>query len=242
MSQHGFGSFAASARSGGDLPSILEALQSGHIGAARPSYVEDGMVWHKHRPSEGVAGTVEKWFTFSGVDYLEGEFDLAYGVFTGVSGSPTGSVLYIAGASTPDGYLKANGASLNTASYVALFAVVGYTFGGSGSSFNLPDLRGEFVRGWDDSRGIDAGRAFGSAQSSANKDHYHSLVRDVAGAATGGSWDGAATDHITSVGSFSDSAYRLRATSSEPNVAASSSEGETDSRPRSIALLACIKY
>jgi hypothetical protein len=83
MSQHGFESFAASARSGGDLSSILEALQSGHIGTARPSYVEDGMVWHKHRPAEGVGGTIEKYFTFGGVDILEGAFDLSTGNFSG---------------------------------------------------------------------------------------------------------------------------------------------------------------
>jgi hypothetical protein len=84
--QHGFGSFAASARSGGDLPSILQALQSGHIGTARPSYVEDGMVWHKHRPSEGLAGTIEKYFTFGGVDHLEGAFDLSSGKYSGAGG------------------------------------------------------------------------------------------------------------------------------------------------------------
>ena len=84
MSQHGFGSFAPVDRSGGDLSSILEALQSGHIGTARPSYVEDGMVWHKHRPLEGAAGIIEKYFTFGGVNILEGAFDLSTGNFSPV--------------------------------------------------------------------------------------------------------------------------------------------------------------
>ena len=44
------------------------------------------------------------------------------------------------------------------------------------TTFNLPDLRGEFVRGWDDGRGIDSGRAFASVQNSANKSHSHSIT------------------------------------------------------------------
>lgn len=47
MSQHGFSSLAASARTGGDLTAILEAIQTSHLGAARPTYVEKGMIWGK---------------------------------------------------------------------------------------------------------------------------------------------------------------------------------------------------
>jgi hypothetical protein len=104
--QHGFENFTATARSGGDLPSILQALQSGHIGTARPSYVEDGMVWHKHRPSEGVAGTIEKYFTFGGVDFLEGSFDLDTGEYSGAGGggAPTIQVFTASGTWTrPEG-------------------------------------------------------------------------------------------------------------------------------------------
>jgi microcystin-dependent protein len=156
---------------------------------------------------------------------------------------PTGTVINVAMNTAPAGYLKANGAAVSRTTYAALFSAIGSTFGvGDGSTtFNVPDLRGEFVRGWVDDGSVDSGRVFGSAQSSANKDHYHLLLRDVFGASTGGDWDGATTDHIASGGSTGDSAYRLRATSSEPNVAASSSQGETESRPRNIALLACIK-
>jgi phage-related tail fiber protein len=49
-----------------------------------------------------------------------------------------------------------------------LFAAIGVEFGfGDGvNTFNLPDLRGEFIRGWDKGRGVDAGRTFGSWQKS----------------------------------------------------------------------------
>ncbi|WP_231679148.1 phage tail protein, partial [Ralstonia pseudosolanacearum] len=51
--------------------------------------------------------------------------------------------------------------------YAALYAEIGTTFGaGDGAAtFNLPDLRGEFLRGWDDGRGVDSGRGIGTWQS-----------------------------------------------------------------------------
>lgn len=81
--------------------------------------------------------------------------------------APTGSVYTFAGATVPTGWLKCNGALLSRTTYAALFAVIGTTYGaGDGSTtFALPDLRGEFVRGFDDARGVDTGRALGSAQA-----------------------------------------------------------------------------
>lgn len=77
-----------------------------------------------------------------------------------------GAVIFAARATAPAGYLKANGAAVSRTAYAALFAAIGTTFGaGDGSStFNLPDLRGQFMRGHDDGRGIDSGRSFGSNQ------------------------------------------------------------------------------
>lgn len=81
--------------------------------------------------------------------------------------APVGSVYTFAGATVPTGWLKCNGALLSRTTYAALFAVIGTTYGaGDGSTtFALPDLRGEFVRGFDDARGVDSGRIFGSAQA-----------------------------------------------------------------------------
>ena len=89
---------------------------------------------------------------------------------------PTGSVHMMATTTVPSGYLKCNGAAVSRTTYADLFAIVGTAHGaGNGSStFNVPDLRGEFVRGWDDSRGVDSGRNFGSAQSDQNQQHNHS--------------------------------------------------------------------
>lgn len=67
----------------------------------------------------------------------------------------------------PAGYLECNGQAVSRTTYALLFAKIGTTYGaGNGSTtFNLPDLRGEFVRGWDNGRGIDAGRTIGSSQA-----------------------------------------------------------------------------
>ena len=91
---------------------------------------------------------------------------------------PTGSVHMMATTTAPSGYLKCNGAAVSRTTYADLFTIIGTTHGaGDGSStFNVPDLRGEFVRGWDDSRGVDSGRSFGSSQSDANKQHNHTLT------------------------------------------------------------------
>ena len=66
----------------------------------------------------------------------------------------------------PDGYLELAGQAISRTTYSALFTLFGTTYGaGDGSTtFNLPDLRGEFVRGWDHGRGIDTGRTLGSFQ------------------------------------------------------------------------------
>lgn len=61
---------------------------------------------------------------------------------------PTGSVIAFAGSSAPGGWLLCNGASLLRTDYPALFSIIGTTYGSADSThFNIPDLRGIFVRG-----------------------------------------------------------------------------------------------
>ena len=80
--------------------------------------------------------------------------------------TPAGAVQYFAMTKAPTGWIKANGATLSRTLYANLFAAIGTTFGaGDGkTTFNIPDLRGEFLRAWDDDRGIDMSRGFGSFQ------------------------------------------------------------------------------
>ena len=107
------------------------------------------------------------------------------------NGVPAGSVFSFATSTVPSGYLECNGAAVSRSTYASLFSSISTTWGvGDGSStFNLPDLRGQFVRGWDNSAGVDSGRSFASSQSDQNKAHNHS-VTDPGHNHTIGNWGG----------------------------------------------------
>jgi microcystin-dependent protein len=94
------------------------------------------------------------------------------------NGVPAGSVFSFATTTPPSGYLECNGAAVSRSTYASLFSAISTTWGvGDGSStFNLPDLRGQFVRGWDNSAGVDSGRSFASSQTDQNKQHTHSVT------------------------------------------------------------------
>ncbi len=88
---------------------------------------------------------------------------------------PPGAIMSFIMNAEPDGWLKCNGQAVSRTQYADLFAIIGTEYGvGDGSTtFNLPDLRGEFLRAWDDGRGVDTGRDLGSAQADQNKEHQH---------------------------------------------------------------------
>ena len=136
--------------------------------------------------------------------------------------SPPGQVNAFARATAPTGWLKANGAAVSRTTYNALFAAIGTVFGvGDGSTtFNLPDMRGEFVRGLDDGRGVDAGRALGAAQ--ADMVESPALI-------------GQETSNPFGGGSSAGAGY-LKAGAGNTVIPAG-----TETRPRNIALLYCIK-
>ena len=154
---------------------------------------------------------------------------------TGIAGTPAGVVIYHAANTAPTGFIKANGASISTSTYSDLFAVIGYTFGGSGGSFNVPDLRGEFLRGWDDGRGVDSGRGFGSTQSGQMQSHNHGLRGGSGGAVQVLFNQTSVIAGIQNLGGyFSNSTATIQNTGGTSN--------SSENRPRNIALLACIKY
>lgn len=149
---------------------------------------------------------------------------------------PAGTVIGFANTVAPFGYLKANGAAVSRTTYAALFAAITTTWGvGDGSTtFNLPDLRGEFVRGWDDSRGIDSGRVFAALQAHAVMDHTHKSFRTLDGSAL--PIGGTAYDIMAETGAAD-------ATALTGTIAAGyAANTATETRPRNIAMLYCIKY
>ena len=151
------------------------------------------------------------------------------------SGVPAGTVLHVAITSgTPPGFIKANGAAISRTVYSVLFAAIGTTFGvGDGSTtFNVPDLRGEFIRGWDDGRGVDSGRVFGSLQSDEIKSHAHDYVRSF----TGNNNNLFHPNSGQSIATGSDSPTSTGWGNAIANW------GGAETRPRNVALLAVIKF
>jgi len=71
---------------------------------------------------------------------------------------PVGTINAYAGSTAPSGWLLCYGQGVDTTTYASLFSVIGYTYGGSGATFNIPDLRGRVPAGLDDIGGSDAGR------------------------------------------------------------------------------------
>lgn len=143
--------------------------------------------------------------------------------------APAGLVASFARQTAPTGWLKANGAAVSRTAYSDLFAAIGTAWGaGDGvNTFNLPDLRGEFIRGWDDSRGIDAGRVFGSAQT-ASAGSFTARITTL-------SMGGGATPMLDSI-TLNGTTFNDDTTQRTINVTAG------DARPRNIAMLACIKF
>lgn len=131
------------------------------------------------------------------------------------TGTPVGTIIANGSTSTPDGYLYCNGAAVSRTTYAGLFTAIASNFGEGDASttFNVPELRGQFLRGQDDSEGVDpdaAGRStnssggntgdnVGSQQVDAFKSHLHNW--DQGNAAASGSGAGVAGDAAGSASS-----------------------------------------
>lgn len=90
---------------------------------------------------------------------------------------PIGTIQVFAFKYIPDGWMVCDGSKIDPNKYHDLFKAIGITFGGDGiTSFSIPDLRGRFIRGWDNKGDVDPEREFGSAQKDALQGHSHSIV------------------------------------------------------------------
>jgi microcystin-dependent protein len=164
-----------------------------------------------------------------------------------LGGVPAGTIIYVAMNATPTGYLKANGAAVSRVGYAALFAAIGTTFGvGDGSTtFNLPDLRGQFTRGWVDDGSVDSGRVFGSTQLDAFQ-NFGGSASFTSGAS--GTTLIAGTDRsIFTTGGvgFAPTGSAGFSGARTLNIDPSTQAGvrtSTETRPTNVALLACIKF
>lgn len=138
---------------------------------------------------------------------------------------PTGFIIANPSMTIPAGFLECNGASLSKTTYANLFAKIGTTYGSTSTTFKLPDLRGEFIRGWDHGRGVDSGRSIGSMQIDQLKSHTHNL-------ASGSTYGGSGSWYLYSGSGSPVGGYSGLVLSS----------GGNETRPRNIAMMYCIKY
>jgi hypothetical protein len=136
---------------------------------------------------------------------------------------PAGAVQAFAMNSAPAGWLAADGTAVSRSTYAALFAAIGTTYGaGDGSTtFALPDLRGYFVRGSGTNGDGTAAGTFGAKQADEFKAHTHT---------TGSAFLGDSTGPWNFVGG------------SKGLVDITGSTGGTETRPKNIAMLYCIKF
>ena len=144
-----------------------------------------------------------------------------------------GTIAYLGMSTAPTGWIKANGAAITVAAYPDLYGAIGSTYNTGGEpagTFRLPDLRGEFPRGWDDGRGVDSGRVFGATQDDQFQGHEHTQ-RWVSGSPYG----------IANANIYS---FATNPSATTGIVAGSNGTPKygNETRPRNVALLACIKY
>jgi phage-related tail fiber protein len=218
MSQHDFdiaNQTASNART--DINNALKALASLSSGALAPTTTYANMLWYdtandqiKKRNEADSA-----WITLGTISESSGTFSPS------AVALPAGAVQVFAMSSAPTGWLSCDGNAVSRSTYSGLYSAIGTTYGsGDGSTtFNLPDLRGEFIRGWDAGRGVDSGRSFGSFQADELKSHRHSIQHGTSG------WD-AYTGYNIGTGGVDYTDYT----------------GGAETRPRNIAMLYCIKY
>jgi len=177
------------------------------------------------------------------VDYADSMGWVTYSAngaaYAGYASDGIGDLVKLGQSTARRGTLKANGADISATTYAALYHWAKH-FGrlvsaGSWSAgtfffrengdgtFRLPDLRGEFIRGWDDGRGVDSGRTLGSWQNHQLQDHEHSAAKVASpglGFGDGGSWS------VTQTGT---------------GVPTSGNHG-AETRGRNVALLYAIKF
>ncbi|MEX5629004.1 phage tail-collar fiber domain-containing protein [Pseudomonas marginalis] len=144
------------------------------------------------------------------------------------SALPVGSIIGFPVDKVAPGFLELDGSVKSAAAYPDLATFLGGAFnkGDEGAgNFRLPESRGEFLRGWDHGRGIDAGRAIGSYQADELKSHDHTVTNTGTGGTDQTLWlygDPGALP-ITNPG------VKTNAT------------GGTETRPRNLAVMWCIK-
>ena len=191
-----------------DVPRDLEALADALDHVAQ---YETGLL--SARPAAGVMGRAY-WATDERILYLDNgaSWDSASPFSVPVGGL----ILWPSGTMPSSDWLLANGQAVSSATYPALYAVLGTTYGGDGSpNFNVPDLRGRAPVGKGANAQVDAlGKSDGLADGSRRRAHKHAVTASGSGTTgstntdhthsgtTGGTNESTAHDHTLGIGGY----------------------------------------
>ena len=193
------------------------------------------------RPGSPATGDTRVNTTLSQVEAYDGSSWINLG-----GGTPTGAVFALATTTVPTGYLECNGAAVSRSTYATLFSTIGTTWGsGDGSStFNLPDTRAEFIRGWDNSRGVDSGRSFATAQGFAMENITGSIDHISESFSSNASSSGSSALYKSATGPSDGNTPGSPDTNNTGTLAFDASRSVTtasETRPRNIAMMYVIK-
>lgn len=174
----------------------------------------------------------------------------ATGIF--VAAVPTGAIVQFPCSTAPSGYLLCNGQLVSRITYAYLWAFAQssgnisatdvawqsgqFSPGDGTTTFRLPQYGGYFLRSLDNGNGIDPSRTLGSAQSSQNQSHSHTITDD-----------GHAHSYISSLGpsgfnAGGEAGHNTLNTSTSTTGIIINNSGGSEARPINVSVLTCIKY
>ena len=168
---------------------------------------------------------------------------------------PTGTIISTALTSAPKGYIECDGSAVSRTTHARLFGELGVIYGnGDGSTtFNLPDYRGQFLRGYDNTAGTDpdaasrtdrgdgtTGNAVGTKQADALQGHHHQFfaASDLTRSNPSGGGDSAEMREAASATTQSGNDYVQHATTDSTYGTARIT---SETRPKNINVMYCIK-
>ena len=167
-------------------------------------------------------------------------------VDTAASGSstPSGAVMAFARITAPTGWLSCDGSAVSRTTYAALFAAIGTLYGaGDGSTtFNIPDYRGYFLRGTGTNGDGAVGPSVGTKQADSYLNHSHT-VTDPGHVHPVNYNNGPNPTSVFGNSPLYDSAPAGKTTASATTgvTVNASTTGGTETRPKNIGVLYCIK-
>lgn len=159
---------------------------------------------------------------------------------------PPGAVMSFAMSAAPVGWLACDGTAVSRDQYSSLFTAVGTTYGvgNNSTTFNVPNLQGQFVRGLTTNQStasrdpLSASRVLGNVQNDAFQGHWHNLYYSAGVRGTASPFNNVDLISVIPGDGYNDNRVKeaiADGTNGTPRIT-------SETRPINIALLYCIKY